>query len=55
MKKTINVLMLFTSITGNLCAQTGNKSDKTFEVPENIVFNRRFILIWVKGIKWRLS
>ncbi len=34
--------MLFTGITINVCAQTTNKSDKTFEVPENIVFNRKF-------------
>src|SRR5664279_5170219 len=51
MKKTICVLMLFTSITGSLCAQTVNKSDKTFEVPENIVFNRHFMLDLGKGNK----
>jgi hypothetical protein len=44
MKKTMCVLMLLISITGDLCAQTKNKSDKAFEVPENIIINRRFYI-----------
>ena len=51
MKKTICVLMLLTSITGSLCAQSTNKSDKAFEVPENIIFNRRFMIDLEKEIK----
>ncbi len=43
MKKTICILMLLSSITVNLCAQK-DKSDKTFEVPENIIINRRFYI-----------
>jgi len=41
MKKTICFLMLLISITEILCAQS-NKSDKVFEVPENIIITRRF-------------
>jgi hypothetical protein len=55
MKKTISVLMLFISITGNLCAQTNNKSDKTFEVPDNIIFNRRFYINLEKGNKMEIE
>ncbi len=51
MKKTISVLMLLLSITGNLCAQSKDKSDKTFEVPENIIINRRFYIDLDKGNK----
>jgi hypothetical protein len=50
MKKITGVLMLLVSITGNLCAQS-NKSDKTFEVPENIIINRRFYIDLNKGNK----
>jgi hypothetical protein len=55
MKKTICLLMLFTSITASLCAQSGNKSDKAFEVPENIVFNRRFMIELSKGNKMQIE
>lgn len=51
MKKTISVLMLLVSITGNLCAQSKDKSDKTFEVPENIIITRRFYIDLDKGNK----
>ncbi len=44
MKKLVSVLMLFVSILPNLCAQTSNKSDKAFEVPDNIIINRRFYI-----------
>ena len=50
MKKTMSLLMLLTSIAASLCAQT-NRSDKSFEVPENIVINRRFYLSFDKGNK----
>lgn len=35
------LLMLFISISATLCAQTG---DKTFEVPDYIIFNRKFTI-----------
>jgi len=41
MKKTLCFLMLFTSITTNLCAQSNRKSDKSFEVPENTITRYR--------------
>jgi hypothetical protein len=44
MKKTICFLVLFTSIAPGLCAQSNNKADKAFEVPENIIFTRRFMV-----------
>jgi hypothetical protein len=34
MKKAICLGMLLISITGSLCAQSTNKSDKAFEVPK---------------------
>ena len=49
MKKTICFLMLLTSITAELCAQS--KSDKAFEVPDNIIINRRFTVSLDKGNK----
>ena len=42
--------MLAISITADLCAQS-NKSDKAFEVPENIIINRRFTISLDKGNK----
>ena len=54
MKKTICFLMLVTSITEILCAQS-NKSDKAFEVPENIVINRRFWINLDKGNKMQIE
>ena len=51
MKKIISVLMLLVSITGNLCAQSKDKSDKAFEIPENIIINRRFYIDLDKGNK----
>lgn len=41
MKKTVCLLMLFISISVTLYAQT---SDKTFEVPDYIIFNRKFTI-----------
>lgn len=49
MKKTIIVLMLFISILPNLCAQSNNKEDKTFEIPSNIIIGRRFYIDLEKG------
>lgn len=43
MKKTIILLMLLISIAATLCAQT-SQSDKAFEVPGNIIINRRFYI-----------
>lgn len=50
MKRILCVWMLLTGIAANLCAQT-NRSDKAFEVPENIVFNRKFYINLDKGNK----
>jgi len=55
MKKTICLGMLLISITGSLCAQSTNKSDKAFEVPENIIFNRRFMIDLGKGNKMMME
>ncbi len=55
MKKTISVLMLLTSIGGSLCAQTNNKTDKTFEVPSSIIINRRFYIDLDKGNKLQIE
>src|SRR5678816_1668385 len=51
MKKTFIVLMLSISIQAELCAQSKSKEDKAFEVPENIVINRRFYIDLEKGNK----
>jgi hypothetical protein len=55
MKKTIRVLMLLISITGSLCAQSNSKADKVFEVPSNIVINRRFFIDLDKGNKVKIE
>ncbi len=55
MKKTISVLMLLISILPNLCAQTKDKSDKAFEVPENIIISRRFYINLEKGNKLEIE
>lgn len=55
MKRAIFALMLFTGITETLCAQDGNTSDKAFEVPPNIVFNRRFFISLDNGNKMQLA
>jgi hypothetical protein len=55
MKKSICVLMLITSITASVCAQTKSKSDKAFEVPENIIINRRFYINLEKGNKLEIE
>ena len=55
MKKTISLLMLFTSITASLCAQSNSKADKTFEVPSDIIINRRFYINLDKGNKLEIE
>lgn len=47
--------MLLTSITVSLCAQTENKADKAFEVPSNIIFNRRFTIDLANGNKMQVA
>jgi len=54
MKKFTSVLMLLISITANLCAQS-NKEDKAFEVPSNIIINRRFNIDLGKENKLRIE
>jgi hypothetical protein len=51
MKKTFIVLMLSISILAELCAQSKSKEDKAFEIPENIIINRRFYIDLEKGNK----
>ena len=51
MKKTFTVLALFIGFLSNLCAQQKTQEDKTFEIPENIVINRRFYIDLDKGNK----
>ncbi|MEP6583705.1 MAG: hypothetical protein ABJA90_05550 [Ginsengibacter sp.] len=53
MKKIIFALMLFMSITSNLCAQSD--ADKVFEVPSNIAINRRFYINLEKGNKLEIE
>ena len=49
MKQVIIVLMLFISILPDLCAQSESKEDKAFEIPDNIIINRRFYINLDKG------
>jgi hypothetical protein len=51
MKRTISLWMLLTGITINLCAQSTDRSDKAFDVPDNIVFTRRFNIDLSSGNK----
>ena len=55
MKKTICLLMLFTSITASLWAQSNSQTDKAFEVPSNIIFNRRFYISLDNGNKMKIE
>ena len=54
MKKTIALLMLVTSITAELYAQSNN-SNRSFEVPTDVIINRRFIIKLDKGNKLQLE
>jgi hypothetical protein len=53
MKKTICVLMLLTSITESICAQSNN--DKAFEVPGNIIIAKRFYVNLENGNKMQIE
>lgn len=55
MKKIIIALMLFVSITPDLCAQSNNNTDKAFEVPSDIIINRRFYINLDKGNKFTIE
>ncbi len=55
MKKTICLLMLFTSITASLWAQSNSQTDKAFEGPSNIIFNRRFYISLDNGNKMKIE
>jgi hypothetical protein len=54
MKKTIALLMLTSSITASLCAQSNN-SNRSFEVPNDVIMNRRFTINLDKGNKLQLE
>ncbi len=55
MKKTISLLMLLTGITASLCAQSNSKADKAFEVPSDIIINRRFYINLDNGNKVQIE
>ncbi len=55
MKKVIIVLMLFVSITPELCAQSSGNPDKAFEIPTDIIINRRFYINLDKGNKFEIE
>jgi hypothetical protein len=55
MKKSFALLMLVTSITVNLCAQSNSKADNAFEVPANIIINRRFMVALDNGNKVKIE
>ncbi len=55
MKKCISLLMLLISIAVNLCAQSINIANKTFEVPSDIIINRRFYVNLDKGNKLEIE
>ena len=47
--------MLLISIAAELCAQSNNKTDKAFDVPPNIIINRRFYVDLDKGNKLQIE
>ncbi len=55
MKKAIIVWMLLAGIMQDLCAQSNSKSDKAFQVPDNIIINRRFFVSLDKGNKLQIE
>lgn len=55
MKKIIVLLMLSTSITATVCAQSNSKADKAFELPENIIIQRRFYVNLENGNKMKIE
>lgn len=54
MKRTLLGVMLLISMKAELHAQS-NRSDKTFEVPANVIINRRFTIDLGKGNKVKLE
>lgn len=54
MKKILLCVMLLTGITAELYAQQ-NQSDKTFEVPADVIINRRFTIDLGKGNRVKLE
>lgn len=55
MKKAISFLVLFMSIATSLCAQTSKKSDRVFQVPEDIVIVRRYYIKLDNGNKLKIE
>ncbi|MEO5685413.1 MAG: hypothetical protein ABIQ88_22390 [Chitinophagaceae bacterium] len=55
MKKILLLLMLFTSIAAELCAQSKQKTEQAFEVPPEIVIHRRFYIQLDDGNKLKLE
>ncbi len=55
MKKIILVLTLLVSVLPNLCAQSNGNADKAFEIPSNIIINRRFYIDLTKGNKLEIE
>ena len=55
MKKVIIVSMLFISILPDLFAQSKSKTDDAFEIPSNIIMNRRFYFDLGKGNKLQIE
>ncbi|MDP4286170.1 MAG: hypothetical protein Q8891_17300 [Bacteroidota bacterium] len=55
MKQLTIVLMLLVSILPNLCAQSVSKADKAFEIPSNIIINRRFYVNLDKGNQLKIE
>lgn len=55
MKKRILLWVLIISTAAPLCAQTSNKSDAAFEVPSNILFNRKFFISLQNGNRIQIS
>lgn len=47
--------MLFVSITPELCAQSNSNADNAFEVPSDIIINRRFYINLDKGNKLEIE
>lgn len=55
MKKVFIAWMLLISVLPNLCAQSKSKKDDAFEIPSNIIINRRFYIDLGKGNKMEIE
>lgn len=55
MKKGILLWVLIISTTAPLCAQTSNKSDAAFEVPPDVLFNRKFFISLQNGNRIQIA